>query len=176
MVLGKRKVFGGSPAPLLTNTEQFTCQIASIIHIITSFISLICLIIPIFIANTCSDFYSVWFTQVVIWIDFILIFVFMYLGLMPNGTEREFVRYIGIAVVTLSIQCVILAFGLVVFISILFFLLKGEDECKRESIVYITLTGINLLHSIITTIMSVKLLLTLFTSLANQYKTNENIS
>ncbi|KAH7649158.1 hypothetical protein FG379_003723 [Cryptosporidium bovis] len=100
----------------------------------------------------------------------------MYLGLMPNGTEREFVRYIGVAVVTLSIQCIILAFGLVVFISILFFLLKGENECKRESIVYITLTGINLLHSTITTIMSVKLLLTLFTSLANQYKTNEHIS
>ncbi|WKS76285.1 hypothetical protein CPCDC_1g3770 [Cryptosporidium sp. 43IA8] len=133
---GRRRVNGGAPAPLLSNTEQSTCQIT----------------------------------------NFVFIFVFMYLGLLPNGTESEFSRYIGTGVVILAIQCIILAFGIFVFISLLYYLLSNGDECRSESILNITLTSINLLHSTITTFTSVKLLLKLFTSIATQYKTYDKIA
>ncbi|OII74819.1 uncharacterized protein cubi_00372 [Cryptosporidium ubiquitum] len=167
---GRRKTNGGAPAPLLSNTEQSTCQIASLVYVVTSIISLICLIIPAFFKTTCSDHHTIWFVQIVLGLDFIFIFVFMYLGLMPNGTENEFSKYIGTGVVILAIQCIILAFGIFVFVSLIFYLLSEDDECKSESILNITLTSINLLHSTITTFTSVKLLLKLFTSIASQYK------
>ncbi|TRY53198.1 Uncharacterized protein CTYZ_00003975 [Cryptosporidium tyzzeri] len=173
---GRRRVNGGAPAPLLSNTEQSTCQITSLVYVVTSIISLICLIVPVFLATTCSDHNTLWFVQVVLGLDFVFIFVFMYLGLLPNGTESEFSRYIGTGVVILVIQCIILAFGIFVFISLIYYLLSNGDECRSESILNITLTSINLLHSTITTFTSVKLLLKLFTSIATQYKTYDKIA
>lgn len=114
--------------------------------------------------------------QIVLGLDFVFIFVFMYLGLMPNGTEHEFGKFIGIGVIILAIQCIILAFGIVVFISLICYLLSDDNECKNESILNITLTSVNLLHSTITTFTSVKLLLKLFTSIASQYKTYDKIA
>lgn len=108
--------------------------------------------------------------------DFVFIFVFMYLGLMPDGTEGEFSRYIVTAVIILAIQCIILAFGIFVLISLIYYLLSAGDECRTESILNTTLTSINLLHSTITTFTSVKLLLKLFTSIATQYKTYDKIT
>lgn len=95
---------------------------------------------------------------------------------MSYGTEGEFGRYIVTAVIILAIQCVILAFGIFVLISLVYYMLSFGDECKNESILNITLTSINLLHSAITTFTSVKLLLKLFTSIATQYKTYDKIA
>ncbi|KAL7065930.1 hypothetical protein ACR3K2_36290 [Cryptosporidium serpentis] len=176
MFSGRRKVPGGGPAPLLINTEQSTCQVLSIVYILTSTVSLICLIIPIFFTFSCSDHYALMFIQVVLLLNFICIFVFMYLGVIHNGSERQYLKLIGIGVIILIIQCGIMAFGLYVSIALILAIKSQNIKCTTETELYLSISLLNLLHATTTTLAALKLLFKLFQSLVNQYKTYESVA